>query len=40
VGDGNLLECDVEFDQTDIPAMLQQLADIEVAFPAATGFAG
>jgi hypothetical protein len=39
-GDGNLLECEVEFDQTDIPAMLQQLADVGAAFPPAAGIAG
>jgi hypothetical protein len=31
-GDGNLLECEVEFDQTDVPAMLEQLRKIEAAF--------
>ena len=39
-GDGNLLKCEIEFDQTDIPAMLKQLADIRTAFPPATGVAG
>jgi hypothetical protein len=32
-GDGNLLECVLEFDQSDVPAMVQQLSAIESAFP-------
>ena len=32
-GDGNRLECQVEFDQSDIPAMLDDLRKIETAFP-------
>ena len=32
-GDGNLLECFVEFDQSDVPAMVEDLRKIEAAFP-------
>ena len=32
-GDGNVLECEVEFDQTDVPAMLEQLRRIADQFP-------
>jgi hypothetical protein len=39
-GDGNLLECKVEFDQTDVPGMLEQLRSIEAAFPAIGSPAG
>lgn len=39
VVDGNLLECELELDPTDIPPMLEQLADIEAAFPPAAGMA-
>jgi hypothetical protein len=32
-GDGNVLLFDIEFDQTDIPAMLDQMRKIESDFP-------
>ncbi|MDX2051867.1 MAG: hypothetical protein SFV15_05700 [Polyangiaceae bacterium] len=32
-GDGNLLEFGIEFDQTDVPAMVRDLKEIEEAFP-------
>lgn len=32
-GDGNLLECEIQFDQTEIPMMLGQLAAVAETFP-------
>ena len=39
-GDGNTLLFDVEFDQTDIPAMIDQLRSVELDFPVVGSLAG
>ena len=36
-GDGNVLEGELAFDQTDLPAMIEALRAIERAFPSQTG---
>ncbi len=39
-GDGNTLLFEIAFDQTDVPAMLEQLRKIEADFPVIGGRAG